>query len=445
MFDIKQFYDQCFSGEKVDTSAVREYLKSFDRVIIWGSAGLGKAIGRLLDAWGVQELVYWDQRFKEIGNIGERVVEEPFGKEYDKERSLVMYSIPNHVIMKQLMQEIGAHGYRYAMRGDIFYSGTICPYCNGDFPSARQCWMKNECRSVICNRLKSIVISRNEETVEDERIDLTYNCFIINSICNLSCTHCVQYINNYDAARRVNVPADIVCRDIDLWLDLIDSVGTISTMGGETFMHPDIVKIVKGFSRHKNFGFVSFPTNGLYPIKPEQLDGIDDPRVIIAFGAYQHVASEKQLEIYEKNVELVKSYGIAYTESRHLPTWIVPSGIYKHSDDIEYMTQKKQHCLMPPRNLQIRDGRVHVCDRGVALYAMGIADYPEDYYLLTQPGTRLERRQKFREFVDRPFYYTCGHCGSGTVMSAPSAIQGRMDVFDPAAYENRVWERFEHS
>ena len=435
MFDINLFYQQCEAGEKVDSKEIISYIKSFQTVIVWGAAGMGQAIGKFLEQIQVTDLVYWDQRCQEIGPIGERRIEKPFSQEYDRNSTLVLYSIPNHVIMKELLFKLKEKKYCNVIRGDIFYSGLLCPYCNGDIPSADRCWMKNECRSVICKRLQTITKNREKEQKPGERIDLTYNCFIINSICNLNCMHCVQYINNYPIDKKCNIPIENICRDIDLWLELIDSVGTISVMGGETFMHPDIAKIANKFAEHDNFGFVSFPTNGLFPIKPEQLEGIEDRRIVIAFGAYQHVASQKQLEIYEKNIELVKSYGIAYTESRHLPSWIIPSGIYKQSDDINYMTKKKQTCLMPPRNLQIRDGKVHVCDRGVALYAMGVTDYKEDYFELTKEGPLEERRMLFREFVDRPFYYTCGHCGM-RYGEAPSALQGKMDVFDKKTYEN---------
>ena len=405
MFDLEEFYAKCNSGELVDSSEVKEYMLSFQRVIIWGAAGLGKAIGKLLNKWGISEVVYWDKRYEEIKSVNGYDVTEPFGIDYDKNTSLIIYAIPNHVIMKMLLGELKEHGFNYVIRGDILYSGLICPYKNGDLPSAKQCWMKNECRSVICKRLQNIVVSRNDVVKPGDRIDLTYNCFIINSICNLNCTHCVQYINNYPKSHRGNIETEKICRDIDAWLNLIDSVGTISVMGGETFIHTDIAVIANKFSEYSNFGFVSFPTNGLYPISPSQLEGIEDPRIVIAFGYYKHVANEKQLEIYEKNVELVKSYGISYTESRYLPSWVVPSGIYKHSTDEAYMTQKKQNCPMPPRNLQIRDGKVHVCDRGVTLYAAGIADYPEDYYVLGQEGSLAERREKFRDFINRPFYY----------------------------------------
>ena len=82
---------------------------------------------------------------------------------------------------------------------------------------------------------------------------------------------------------------------------------------------------------------------------------------------------------------------------------------------------------MPPRNLQVKNGKVHTCDKGVAIYNMGIADYPTDYLDLTQNVSRLELRNKFREFIDRKFYYTCGHCNMSN-RSIESAIQGKKEI-----------------
>ena len=38
LFDLNQFYAQCESGGPVDKNAVIQYIQSFDKVIIWGSA-----------------------------------------------------------------------------------------------------------------------------------------------------------------------------------------------------------------------------------------------------------------------------------------------------------------------------------------------------------------------------------------------------------------------
>ncbi|SHJ39522.1 hypothetical protein SAMN02745163_01858 [Clostridium cavendishii DSM 21758] len=429
MFDLDAFYEKCKSGEKVDCKGVFNYIKGFKNIILRGASAQGKAIGKRLLQEGINITLYWDQRYEELQFVNGIAVEKPYEKKFASQDTLIIYCIPNHVIMPQLMEELRKENYKNIIRGDILYSGSICSFSKGSTLSAKRCWATGECRSVICERAQNIIKAQTTTTKPGERIDLTYCCFIINSICNLNCKHCVQYINNYPLHARGNVSAETICRDIDLFLDMVDSVGTISVMGGETFMHPDISKIARKFSEKKNFGFVSFPTNGLFEIKPEQLEGITDPRIIIAFGYYLHVATEEQKEIYRKNIELVKSYGITYTESLYLPSWVIPSEIYKRDVDEQYMTNLKMQCTMPPRNLQIKNGKVHTCDRGVAIYNMGLADYPSDYVDLTKDLSLEEKRNEFREFVNRPFYYTCGHCSVGLEI-VDSAVQGKRDVIN---------------
>lgn len=428
MFDLEKFYQECESGNKVDCTEVFAYIRSFSHVILRGAAAQGRVLGKKLLEEGIRITAYWDQRAEEIGMVNGVLVEQPFLNEYDRDRTLIIHTIPNHVIMTRLIEEMENEGYQHIMRGDILYSAAVCDYQIGDRLSAKRCWQNGgECRSVACQKAGNIIRNYSHEKKEGDRIDLTYCCFIINSICNLSCRDCVQYIPNYPAWARGNVPFENISRDIDIFFDMLDSAGTVSVMGGETFLHPDVAKIANKFAEKKNIGFVSFPTNGLWPIKPEQLEGIEDPRIIIAFGYYLHRATEEQKEIYAKNIELVKSYGIAYTESLPLPSWVDTCKLNKRDVDEAYMTRMKQSCTLPARNLQVKNGKVHICDKGVAIYNMGIADYPTDYLDLTQKVSRGELRERFREFDQRSFYHSCGHC-EPVSESVESAIQGRKEI-----------------
>lgn len=428
MFNLEKFYEECSTGKKVDCTEVYKYIKQFKYVIIRGAAAQGAAIGRKLQEAGIEITVYWDIRAEELCSVNGVPVELPFSTKFEPTESIIIHAIPNHVIMGQFMQEFHRAGYKNIIIGNFLYTATNCTYSLGDRLSVKKCWQSGgECRSIICKKAGSIIKNYSSEIKEGERIDLTYCCFIINSICNLSCRDCVQYVPNYPTFARGNVPFEVISRDVDIFFDMIDSVGTISVMGGETFLHPDIVKITNKFAEKKNFGFVCLPTNGLHPIKPEQLEGIEDPRVIVAFGYYLHRANEQQKEIYYKNIELVKKYKIAYMESVYVPTWMDPGKLNKTHTDEVYMTNLKQSCKMPPRNLQVKNGKVHTCDKGVAIYNMGIADYPTDYLDLTQNVSRLELRNKFREFIDRKFYYTCGHCNMSN-RSIESAIQGKKEI-----------------
>nr|WP_305142389.1 hypothetical protein [uncultured Acetatifactor sp.] len=428
MFSLQEFYKKCATGERIDCRDVFGYIRQFRYVILRGAAAQGVALGKRLEREGISVTAYWDIRAEELININGVPVEVPFAREYERQNTVIIHAIPNHVIMSRLMGEMYSQGYKNIIRGDILYAASVCEYQLGDRLSAKRCWQNGgECRSVVCQKANSIVKNYIAKEKSGERIDLTYCCFIINSICNLSCRDCVQYMPNYPAKARGNVPFEIISRDIDKFFDMVDSVGTVSVMGGETFMHPDISRIACKFAEKENIGFVSFPTNGLYPIKSEQLKGFEDERLIIAFGYYLHRATEQQKEIYYKNVELVKKRGVAYTESLLLPSWVETCKLNKRDVSEEYMTEMKQGCTLPSRNLQVKNGKVHICDKGVAIYNMGIADYPTDYLDLTQDISNKELRESFRKFDDRKFYYSCGHCEKVSA-SVESAIQGCKEI-----------------
>ncbi|MCI9191669.1 MAG: hypothetical protein HFH84_19225 [Lachnospiraceae bacterium] len=428
MFSLQDFYEKCFTGEKVDCREIFTYIRKFKYIILRGAAAQGVALGKKLEKEGISVTVYWDVRADELVSINGTEVEMPFAREYERQETVIIHAIPNHVIMARLIGEMRNHGYENIIRGDVLYSAAICEYQLGDKLSAKRCWQNGgECRSVVCQKANNIVKNYIKKNKGGARIDLTYCCFIINSICNLSCRDCVQYMPNYPANAKGNVPFEIISRDIDIFFDMVDSVGTVSVMGGETFMHPDVARIACKFAEKDNIGFVSFPTNGLYPIKPEQLDGIKDDRIIIAFGYYLHRATEQQKEIYYRNIELVKKFGIAYTESLLLPSWIETCKLNKRDVNEKYMTEMKQGCTLPARNLQVKNGKIHICDKGVAIYNMGLADYPTDYLDLTQNVSGEELREAFRLFDNRPFYYSCGHCEKVSA-SVESAIQGCKEI-----------------
>ena len=63
-------------------------------------------------------------------------------------------------------------------------------------------------------------------------------------------------------------------------------------MGGEPFLHPDISFVIKALLKYNNFGFISVATNGVCPIKPEQLDGLTDARVCVSFNNYLEALPE---------------------------------------------------------------------------------------------------------------------------------------------------------
>lgn len=432
MFDLQKYYVEAHSGDLVDNAELLTYIKSYRQVVLWGGSYLGNAVGAYLLEQGVEICNYWDMRAEELGRIHGIDVVLPFTTE-DKENTLVIFCIGNNVIRGGLLKNLSANGYNHVIRGDYLYMGAICPFDKTTGIESKICQGTMCCRSVFCQRLSNIVKSRSSRPDPLHMFSIT---LIINQRCSLKCKCCTSYMNEYPVDQRVNFPVERICDDIDRFFDAMDSVGTVTVMGGEPFMHPDLSAIVKKLLSKKNFGIVSIATSGTYPIKPEQLEGLDDKRVNVSFSNYEQSITENQTKMMYRNIELIKNAGISYTVGVTLPEWSIPSTLYDLNDTEETMIAKKRACIQPPRCMQVKNGKLHPCDFGTAVYSLGIADYEMDYVDIEHAASAEELHDKIRAYIDQPYYRTCGHCAGMKGLTSKAAEQGYMDFKKPLDLEN---------
>ena len=349
MFDINQYYKQAHSGECVENTALLNYIKSFPQVVLWGGSFLGDAVGKYLLENGVSILNYWDLRADSIQSVNGIQCVQPFTTD-QKNETLVIFCIGNNVIRGLLLEELSEKGYKNVIRGDYLYMGAICPFDKTTDIESNQCQGSMCCRFIFCQRLSNIVKSRNPSKDLLHTFSIT---LIINQRCSLKCKCCTSYMNEYPLEERKDIPLDRIYDDIDKFFDAMDSIGTVTVMGGEPFMHPDLSKIIQKLLTKHNFGLVSIATSGTYPIKPEQLEGLNDKRVNVSFSNYEHAINEKQKELMYRNIEMVKRSGISYTVGVTIPEWAVPSTLYDLHNTTKQMIVKKAACVQPPRCMQI--------------------------------------------------------------------------------------------
>lgn len=434
MFDVETFYSQAASHSQVDPGTVLEYIKSFENVVLWGAANFGAAIGTFLVRNGVKVSTYWDLRASELKEVNDLRVIEPFTGGFEPAKTLVILCINNNVLKATLWNRLHEMGYRNALKGEYLFMGAICPFTEKTGVSASVCIDPLACRFICCERLSSIVAQRAARTCAPkpgDPIHLVYVCVLVNSVCSLDCKYCVQYINNYPKDKHANVPTERVCADIRAFLGAVDSIGGVSVMGGETFLHPEIHLIASALSEQENFGLASFPTSGTVPFNPKKLEHFRDPRLSINFGNYTRVLKPRQLEIFHRNIELVKSMGLSYTVGNTMLEWLKPSTLYDLGKSPEDMARQKRQCEMPPRNMQAKNGKIHPCDLGVAINNIGIADYPQDYVDIAGTPDLDELREKIRSFIDAPYYRSCGHC-NGYNSTCEAMVQGHHDYTRPS-------------
>ena len=404
-FDVEEYYTRAKSGEVCYDKSIVPYIQSYKHVIIWGASYQGKRVGKELQAADVNIEKYWDIRYQELKSVNDIEVIEPFTSE-DKENCLVIVCIGNRVIQKSLVNNMRAHGYQNYILGDYLYMGMICPFSKETGVNARMCSGTMECRYVYCHRIEGI-LSRNFEGVK-EPIFLPSITLVINQRCSLKCKYCTSYMNEYALHEKVDFSLEQICHDIDVFFDTVDNVGTITVMGGEPFMHPDISQIISHLCTKKNFGIISIATSGTYPIKPEQLEGLHDKRVNVSFSNYTQSITENQKNMFYKNIDVVKESGVNYTVGLFSPEWIVPPTLVNKNYTDEEATKKKSICT---HWHQIKNGKVHPCDFANSIYSLHVADYPSDYVDLNKDCSKEELRRELRQYIDRPFYESCRHHG----------------------------------
>ncbi|MBU5488417.1 radical SAM protein [Clostridium sp. MSJ-8] len=417
MCDLNKFYEEASTGRCVDDTEIINYIKSYEKVILWGASFQGKAIGKKLLEKGVKILYYWDLRYDEIKQVNNVEVIAPFSND-NNENTLIILCIGNTAIRAQLIRRLNSNGYKNILLGEDLYKGICCPFNNEIGIKANVCSQTMECRSMFCDRLHNIIKNKNDKG----GLYIPNLTFMITTHCSLKCKYCVAYMNSYDNAKRKFFTYEQISNDIDNIFSVVDSVGSITIQGGEPFLHKDIDQIVKKLLE-KNFGIVIIATNGIFKIDEKKIKKLANERVNVAFSGYYDALPKEKLDIYYKNIELMKKYNVQHTVGVKVPEWTIPPTLWSKNYSIEVMKRKKQNCRIPIRCMQVVNGRLYPCLFSASLHEIGIADYKNDYVNLNSQNLK----EDIEKFMNQEYYDSCRHCGDGGGSTVMAGEQGFFD------------------
>ena len=95
------------------------------------------------------------------------------------------------------------------------------------------------------------------------------------------------------------------------------------------------------------------------------------------------------------------------------------------------MIQVKSKCVFPNRCMQIKNGKLHPCDFGTALYGLHISRCEMDYVDIENSASSKELKDKIDYFINQPYYRACGYCKPNVGLTSKAAEQGYMDFKKP--------------
>ncbi len=408
MFSLEGFYKDAYGGNAVDINEFCGYLREFSDIVIWGAGNLGKAIEKKLREIGIEITLFWDAKYQDLKKCNEKPVIETYTGGFDKETTLVIFGIGNVPVGPFLLHDMERKGWKNIIKGDAILQGIICPFSNGNQLDTSVCNKWEICSVCACERLMNIVKSNIKKKEEPFVLDRVH--FIINNFCNLKCTHCNRFMNTYPNEKKINLDAEIIREDIDKVMEALDAVGVIILFGGEPFLHPQLDSITEKILEKDNFGSLLINTNGIASVKEEQLRGLDDGRVRVAFSNYINAVTETQQKRFYENLEYMESKGINAKAQNEVPTWFMPTTLCDNHMSEEQMCINRNACDFP--YLFVYDHKIFPCTIALTLYDLGITDYETDYVDIQKAGSPDELQKQIKQMMARKYFRSCGHCDS---------------------------------
>lgn len=250
----------------------------------------------------------------------------------------------------------------------------------------------------------------SKSDIDKSGFKLEYNKFfgcIMGNICTLRCKHCCEMVPYYQE-KSFAVAEDIInsCRKI------ADSSGFtmyIELIGGEPFLHPQIVFILQELLKIGDVGYIKVFTNGTVVPKPELCEILKNPRVVLVWSNYQDTISSKMLANVEKTREVLESNNIPYIYSMS-KTWLDFSS-FDYVEKTESELEKDVDDCFIANCHRLYNGVLYRCPHqyaAVRLYGMEADE--KDCVELEKYSSLEELSKKLYEFKNLQYVGACKCC-----------------------------------
>lgn len=227
---------------------------------------------------------------------------------------------------------------------------------------------------------------------------------ILTTKCNRKCSGCCYLFNKYTEGELLD--ADHIIENINKITPAIVQEDIISIIGGETFLYPDLVKIVNHVKQIPVSQYNIFTNGTILPDYIEELCKAVDNRFHFIIGNYGNP------DVMSKLCEIFSKYNVSHVIRPEDDDWI------EHGDFIKHNEPKDHFCDF--RYLTLMKDRVYACGRfaqAVNLGLIPIEDLADNEYVDINDPQLLEKLTIMYEESFDTFSPTCDYCLRGSKKS----------------------------
>jgi len=387
------------------------------KVILYGAHHHGRAVASVLRDIGVEVFAFVDRRAGELSEVLRIPVHPPHwltSLTSPNDYLLICATNPqNYALIAKDVEAVVDDSFALE---DGFLGHTLLrtSFCAGQCARGQRLDLANcaECSVMphTCPTLRaSLRKARNwpEGDSTKASTETTNIPYILGKRCSLRCDHCVEGIPDIETGKRQFTPKDVVLDDIRKMAAASDFITVVDFAGGEPFLHPDMVEILREVREIENIGMISVFTNGT--VKPQEtlIEALCDERVTVTVSSYSNHLTEVQRSNIAATVSTLRSRGCQCFTNEN-KTWLDCSSFDFVDDDEATLTRRFANCLFA--NCQRLDqGTIYRClHQYVGAVTGQLPNAPEAIQIHQYSDEELAR--KLDHFNTLPYISTCSYC-----------------------------------
>ncbi len=238
--------------------------------------------------------------------------------------------------------------------------------------------------------------------------------------CNMRCKDCSSLLPLFDK------PCDIeigqIVQDFELFFSGVDECIRI-TVGGEPFLYPNLKEILEYLLAQKKVLGIMLITNSTLLPKPEVLELLTNPKILVEISDYGH------LEKMSRLIQVLEEKDIFFKVLTD-QTWTDMGGVEYRGREAQELRFSYLNCDQSRVIKGFHNGKFHTCARSARMLSLGAYESDRDYFDLKPEDTPEEIRDKLKEMFYSESADACNYCDLGTlptkVIEAGVQMQGNL-------------------
>ncbi len=242
------------------------------------------------------------------------------------------------------------------------------------------------------------------------KVVLPYFEIVITTKCSLQCKDCGSIIPYYANPYNIDLPE--IEKDLKNLFEFIDEVRLFGVIGGETFLYPELDKVLNNLCSRKQVGSIRVFTNAVVKktLSDTLVAQLKHPKVHISISNYG-LPSTYTFYNYLKSEKFDVRMGPKME-------WLDRGDMTCRNRDKEELKRQFIACYMKTCK-SILNGRFYYCPRSGHAHDLGLVETPQNDYVILSGDKESVRNKILYLYYGKDYLAACNFCDVGTEKCVP--------------------------